>query len=76
MNEVRAGIPASQTGPIPPAAVADFGHIFSKGTYRSKCSAEHFDRLGIGEVHKHLANGDRDLHRWFEQYGIEAQSGK
>ena len=22
-------------------------------------------------VHKHLANGDRDLHRWLEEYGIE-----
>jgi hypothetical protein len=29
------------------------------------------DRLGIKEVHKHLANGDRDLHRWLEEYGIE-----
>jgi hypothetical protein len=31
-----------------------------------------YDRLGIKEVHKHLANGDRDLHRWLEEYGIEA----
>jgi hypothetical protein len=30
-----------------------------------------YDRLGKTEVHKHLANGDRDLHRWLEQYGIE-----
>jgi hypothetical protein len=35
-----------------------------------------YDRLGIDEVHKHLANGDRDLHRWLEQYGVEAQNGK
>jgi len=30
-----------------------------------------YDRLGIKEVHKHLANGDRDLHCWLEDYGIE-----
>lgn len=30
-----------------------------------------FDRLGLKEVHKHLANGDRDLHRWLEEYGIK-----
>jgi hypothetical protein len=30
-----------------------------------------FDRLGIKEVREHLANGDRDLHRWLEEYGIE-----
>jgi predicted nucleic acid-binding protein len=23
------------------------------------------------DAHKHLANGDRDLHRWLENYGIE-----
>jgi hypothetical protein len=30
-----------------------------------------YDRLGIKEVHKHLSNGDRDLHRWLADYGIE-----
>jgi len=30
-----------------------------------------YDRLGIKEVHKHLANGDRDLHRWLEEYGVK-----
>jgi hypothetical protein len=30
-----------------------------------------YDRLGKKEVRKHLANGERDLHRWLEQYGIE-----
>ncbi len=30
-----------------------------------------YDRLGIKEVHKHLANGDRDLHRWLDECGIE-----
>jgi hypothetical protein len=30
-----------------------------------------FDRLGVAEVHKHLANGARDLHRWLEEYRIE-----
>lgn len=33
-----------------------------------------YDRLGIKEIHKHLANGDRDLHRWLEEYGIEPVS--
>jgi len=31
-----------------------------------------YDRLGIKEVHKHLANGDRDLHRWLEEYEIKS----
>jgi len=30
-----------------------------------------YDRLGKTEVHKHLANGERDLHRWLEEYGIK-----
>jgi hypothetical protein len=30
-----------------------------------------YDRLGRKEVHKHLAHGDRDLHRWLEQCGVE-----
>ncbi len=30
-----------------------------------------YDRLGIDEVHTHLANGERDLHRWLAEYGIE-----
>ena len=30
-----------------------------------------YDRLGIAEVHKHLAGGDRGLHRWLEECGIE-----
>ena len=29
-----------------------------------------YDRLGIAEVHKHLTNGDRGLHRWLEECGI------
>lgn len=33
-----------------------------------------FDRLGIKEVHKHLANGERDLHRWLADYKIEPAS--
>jgi hypothetical protein len=33
-----------------------------------------YDRLGIKEVHKHMANGERDLHRWLEEYGIEPAS--
>jgi hypothetical protein len=35
-----------------------------------------YDRLGIKEVQKHLANGDRDLHRWLEEYGIAASSSR
>ena len=30
-----------------------------------------YDRLGHKEVHKHLANGDRDLHAWIKRYGLE-----
>ena len=33
-----------------------------------------YDRLGIAEVHKNLANGERDLHRWLEDYHIEPDS--
>ena len=33
-----------------------------------------YDRLGVKEVHKHLANGERDLHRWLEDYHIESAS--
>ena len=29
-----------------------------------------YDRLGKREVHKHLQNGDRDLHRWLERYDL------
>ena len=35
-----------------------------------------YDRLGITEVHKHLANGDRDLHRWLEEYRIAPASSR
>jgi hypothetical protein len=30
-----------------------------------------YDRLGKTEVHKHLMNGESDLLRWLEEYGIE-----
>jgi hypothetical protein len=30
-----------------------------------------YDRLGKREVHHHLSGGDRELHRWFEDYGVE-----
>ena len=33
-----------------------------------------YDRLGSKEVHKHLTNGEKDLHRWLEEYGIEPVS--
>ena len=29
-----------------------------------------YDRLGKREVHKHLTNGDHDLHRWMERYDL------
>ncbi len=32
------------------------------------------DRLGIREVHNLLANGERDLHRWLEEYWIKPAS--
>ncbi len=35
-----------------------------------------FDRLGISEVHKHLAKGERDLHRWLEEYRIAPASSR
>jgi hypothetical protein len=35
-----------------------------------------YDRLGIAEIHKHLTNGDRDLHRWLHEYGIDASRSK
>jgi hypothetical protein len=35
-----------------------------------------YDRLGIKEVHKHLANGDTDLHRWLEEYRIAPASSR
>jgi hypothetical protein len=35
-----------------------------------------YDRLGIAEVHKHLTNGDRGLHRWLEQCGIVPASSE
>jgi hypothetical protein len=33
-----------------------------------------YDRLGNTGVHMHLADGDRDLHHWLEQYGLEPAS--
>jgi hypothetical protein len=30
-----------------------------------------YDRLGISEVHEHLAHGERDLHCWLEEYDIQ-----
>ena len=30
-----------------------------------------YDRLGKREVHHHLSGGDRELHQWFRDYGIE-----
>ena len=30
-----------------------------------------YDRLAVKEVHKHLTNGERDLHRWLEEYGVK-----
>jgi hypothetical protein len=35
-----------------------------------------YDRLGKTEVHKHLDKGDRDLHRWLEEYGIEPATAR
>jgi hypothetical protein len=34
-----------------------------------------YERLGIKEVHEHLSNGDRDLHRWLAEYHILSASG-
>ncbi len=34
-----------------------------------------YDRLGIA-THKHLANGERELHRWLEEYKIGSTSSR
>lgn len=33
-----------------------------------------YDRLCLTEIHKHLENGNRDLHRWLEQYRMAPKS--
>jgi hypothetical protein len=33
-----------------------------------------YDRLGKREVHHHLSGGERDLHRWIQEYGIESRT--
>jgi hypothetical protein len=33
-----------------------------------------YDRLGKHEVHHHLSGGERDLHRWIQEYGIKSRS--
>lgn len=30
-----------------------------------------YDRLGKKEVHRHLSRGERELHQWIEDYGLE-----
>src|ERR1022692_227288 len=35
-----------------------------------------YDRLGINEVHTHLANDECDLHRWLEEYRIVPPSSR
>lgn len=30
-----------------------------------------YDRLSKAEVHKHLRDGDRELHRWIRDYGVQ-----
>lgn len=30
-----------------------------------------YDRLGKREVHHHLSGGDRELHQWMKDYGVE-----
>lgn len=30
-----------------------------------------YDRLGKKEVHRHLSAGERELHQWIEDYGLE-----
>lgn len=31
-----------------------------------------YDRLAKREVHHHLSRGERELHEWLEEYGLEA----
>lgn len=30
-----------------------------------------YDRLGRCEVHRHLSTGERELHRWIDDYGLQ-----
>lgn len=30
-----------------------------------------YDRFGKKEVHRHLSGGERELHQWIEDYGLE-----
>lgn len=34
-----------------------------------------FDRLARREVHRHLSGGERELHRWIDEYGIRQRGG-
>jgi hypothetical protein len=77
MNELtrilRIGVSVPQTGPLSPTAVTKVGHIFFDGAYRSKCSAEHFDRLAKVEAHTHLPDGGRQMQWFMTQHGIRPQ---
>jgi hypothetical protein len=33
-----------------------------------------YDRLGRREIHHHMSGGERDLHRWIQEYGIESRT--
>jgi hypothetical protein len=48
-------------------------HIFFSGAFRSKCAAEHFDRLGKVEVHTHLPDGGRQMEWFIAQHAIRPQ---
>ncbi len=62
---VEADLPASQRD--------EFERAIALDTALSNACLDYlnYDRLGIKEVHKHLENGDQDLHQWLNAYRIE-----
>jgi len=50
----------------------DLGELRAPDTELASARLDYsnYDRLGKREVHKHLKNGDRDLHRWLKRYDL------
>ena len=62
----RAGVSNGEDYPF------DLGELRALDTALANACLDYlnYDRLGKHEVHKHLRNGDRDLHRWLERYDL------
>jgi len=56
----------------------DLTELRGIGTHLANACLDYlnFDRLGIKEVHKHLANGERDLHGSLEEYRVVPASSR